>query len=428
MKRRILFGGFMTVAVAATPFAWGAAAGAKIAAGDVKSSVVPARPGSCAGVPSAVPATGQTDCFDERGALIPCHGTAQDGELQRGVTAHPRFTDNRDGTVRDNLTGLVWLKDAGCVGFLRWNDALTAARSLAAGACALTDGSAAGDWRLPNLRELQSLLDFGRTSPALPAGHPFSNVQLTDYQQLAYYWTSTTPPFVPVAAWNVGFGSGEPGWDSKRSAARAVWPVRSDRDEGRPVLDARHLPCGNPANDAGVPSAVQKTGQTTCFDGFGNTTACAGTSQDGELRQGASIEPRFTDEGDGTVKDNLTGLIWLKDSGCLGRYSFTGALAIAGTLADGTCELTDGSAAGDWRLPNVKELQSLIDYGRSAPPLPPDHPFTQVWNYHYWSSTSLASSADRGWFVNFLGGYLGFDDKLNEFYAWPVRSAGTRSP
>ena len=76
--------------------------------------------------------------------------------------------------------------------------------------------------------------------------------------------------------------------------------------------------------------------------------------------------PRFTDNGNGTVTDNLTGLIWLKNASCYGQMPWTNALNVANALASGSCGLTDGSIAGAWRLPNVREMQSLIDYGRST--------------------------------------------------------------
>jgi hypothetical protein len=61
----------------------------------------------------ALPETGQTTCYDTEGDVIPCAGTGQDGDIQAGVAwPDPRFRDNGDGTVTDNLTGLMWLKDA----------------------------------------------------------------------------------------------------------------------------------------------------------------------------------------------------------------------------------------------------------------------------------------------------------------------------
>ena len=64
-----------------------------------------------------LPQTGQTKCYDTNGNQIPCAGTGQDGEIQAGVAwPNPRFTDNGNGTVTDNLTGLMWTKDANPVG------------------------------------------------------------------------------------------------------------------------------------------------------------------------------------------------------------------------------------------------------------------------------------------------------------------------
>jgi hypothetical protein len=136
------------------------------------------------GAPAPVEVTGQTTCYGASGVVIPCLDTGQDGDIQAGVPfPSPRFTDNGDSTVTDNLTNLIWLKNANCFpgffGFgLQWEDqaggqhALNAANTLASGSCGLTDGSAAGDWRLPNVKELQSLIDFGNVNPALPRGRP----------------------------------------------------------------------------------------------------------------------------------------------------------------------------------------------------------------------------------------------------------------
>jgi hypothetical protein len=143
--------------------------------------------------------TGQNGCWDESGVPIACAGTGQDGEYEKGVSVAPRFMDNADGTVTDNLTGLIWLQDADCFGQQDWITALSNANTLASASdsCTpdLTDSSVAGDWRLPNIKELQSLLDYGESEPALPAGHPFAGVQLD------YYWSSTTAAGIPDNAW-----------------------------------------------------------------------------------------------------------------------------------------------------------------------------------------------------------------------------------
>ena len=77
--------------------------------------------------------------------------------------------------------------------------ALNDANTLNSGECGLTDGSVQGNWRLPNVRELQSLIDYGRYQPALPSGHPFIGVRS------AYYWTSTTYAGSSSYAWRVGW-------------------------------------------------------------------------------------------------------------------------------------------------------------------------------------------------------------------------------
>ncbi len=171
----------------------------------------------------------------------------------------------------------------------------------------------------------------------------------------------------------------------------------------------------------GSPAPVVRTGQTGCWDASGTPISCAGTGQDGELVKGVSVSPRFTDNADGTVKDNLTGLIWLKNANCFGPRNWTTALTDANTLASGACGLTDGSVAGNWRLPNVKELPSLLDYGRFDPALPLGHPFSGVQPNVYWSSSSTASSPNYAWDVFFNSGLVFQDNKNSSYYVWPVR-------
>jgi hypothetical protein len=178
--------------------------------------------------PAPVPQNGQTQCWDAAGTEIPCDGTGQDGDLQEGIPfPSPRFTDRGDGTVRDNLTGLSWLTDANCFGPQTWETALQAATTMhdtgtpdPGDDCGLMDGSVPGDWRLPNIRELQSLIDFGHTNPGLPSGHPFSGVQSI------YYWSSTTDAVHLDQAWVILLNSGGIGDISKVSTTQGGWPVR----------------------------------------------------------------------------------------------------------------------------------------------------------------------------------------------------------
>jgi len=160
---------------------------------------------------SGVPRTGQKISY----------GPGDDGALQKGVPwPSPRFTDNADGTVTDHLTGLIWLKNANVFGGKKnWVTALTDCNSLAASGT-LTDGSAAGDWRLPNRRELFSLIDDSNFDLVLPTGHPFIDVK-------GDYWSSTTlvPAAVMEFAWVVNMSNGYVFTQSKGNELY-VWPVR----------------------------------------------------------------------------------------------------------------------------------------------------------------------------------------------------------
>jgi hypothetical protein len=168
--------------------------------------VIPAMRGKYAPVPK----TGQTTSY----------GTRDDGALQKGVAwPTPRFTDNSNGTVTDNLTGLIWMKNANAFDQRTWADALSDANGMKSGDAGLTDGSQAGDWRLPNIRELESLIDNGRYDPALPAGHPFTNVQPF------IYWSSTTNEHITTYAWGVDIRSTQVD-DYGKSFDYYVWCVR----------------------------------------------------------------------------------------------------------------------------------------------------------------------------------------------------------
>ncbi len=151
------------------------------------------------------------------------YATGDDGNFKYGaVVIGSRFTDNGNGTVTDNLTSLIWLQNANCIGAQTWANALAQANGLANGACGggLTDGSAAGDWRLPNRNELKALIDYSKHSPALPAGNPFTNVQSN------YYWSSSTYAPNTAFAWGVNMNDGPVGSGFFKSASYYVWPVR----------------------------------------------------------------------------------------------------------------------------------------------------------------------------------------------------------
>jgi len=117
--------------------------------------------------------------------------------------------DNGNGTVTVN--GLVWLKDARCLGAMDWNDAMTLPKSLAHGQCGLSDNSKPGDWRLPTIVELRDIYS---------AKGQFKAVQAY------YYWSSSTYARNTTLAWYVGVGSGYVGYGLKDDL-NYVWPVRA---------------------------------------------------------------------------------------------------------------------------------------------------------------------------------------------------------
>jgi hypothetical protein len=164
------------------------------------------------------------------------------------------------------------------------------------------------------------------------------------------------------------------------------------------------------------PAPAQKTGQITLYE----------TGDDGDLKKGmAWPDPRFVDNGDGTVTDKLNGLFWLKNASCFGASTWSQAISDCSGLASGACSFTDGSSPGEWRLPNIDELLSLIDRSQTAPALPSGTPFVDAQAdaqaSNYWSSTSSSSNTDSAWFVFFADGYSDFNPKATASYVWPVR-------
>lgn len=341
--------------------------------------------------------TGAIKCWDTEGYEIDCKGSGQDAEVQSGAPAvDPRFTDNYDGSVTDNLTNLIWLKDADSFGEVEWKDALDKSRALAHGAAGLTDNSKKGDWRLANIRELLSLIDYGQADPILPKGHPFQNVRS------AIYWTSTTLAPAPKLAWMMTLGIGPTVFVVKNTPAR-MWPVR------------------------GTSTRVPQSGQENAWNTDGDLLSSeTGTGQDGEMRAGVplpSAAQRFDDRRNGTIRDQLTGLVWLKNADVFGFKTWSHALACCRALEQGDYGLADGSQAGDWRLPNIREIESLVDYGQAGPCLPKNHPFENVRPSSYWTSTTVASGPTEAMFIILGVGPSIFENKEHQFFVWPVRNS-----
>ena len=147
-----------------------------------------------------------------------------DGALQIGVAwPDPRFTDNSDGTITDNLTGLTWMQNSNCWGTLNWSAGFVQIANLNSGTATCADYSGSDtDWRMPNQHELDSLVDFGQSSPALPTGHLFSSVQSS-------YWSSSIDAGDVTSAWLVNLGSYGQSSTKTQSDRYTIWPVRGGR-------------------------------------------------------------------------------------------------------------------------------------------------------------------------------------------------------
>jgi len=134
---------------------------------------------------------------------------------------------------------------------------------------------------------------------------------------------------------------------------------------------------------------------------------------------GGSASASLHDNGDGTVTDTETGLMWQKfevdenNDGSADTMTWAAALSY--------CENSGLAGYDDWRLPDRNELQSLVDYSRFNPCLDKTY-FPGVLSSFYWSSTTNAYSTDYAWRVSFSNGYVSYYDKSNNYYVRAVRS------
>ena len=180
-----------------------------------------------------------------------------------------------------------------------------------------------------------------------------------------------------------------------KSYSLYVWPVRSGQ-------------LNNP--DPLYPANLWQTGQKTLY----------ATGDDGDLEKGVFWPvPRFTDQGNDTITDNLTGLMWTKNANLAGAPKFWQE------ALDYVKSINSGAGLGgyhDWRLPNRKELFSLIDHSKWDSALPASHPFQNVPTGSHWSSTTYASYTVYAWVVTLWDGFVIYYDKSFGSYVWPVRS------
>mgnify|MGYP002640941658 FL=1 len=328
--------------------------------------------------------TGQTIFYDNQSEI----SEPQPGESFYGqdasITGHqPDYTDNGDGTVTDNVTGLMWQQSADLTGdgIINIDDKLSQAEALAGADTFSLAGYS--DWRLPSIKEAYSLFMFSGEDP--------SGYQGTDTEGLI--------PFINTDFFDVDYG---------------------DTDAGERIIDGQFASStvyvGTTMNDDSTMFGVNFVDGRIKGYPMG---PMPGQTEDKQFyvlyvrgNEAYGIND-FTDNGDATVSDEATGLMWMQVDSQAGM-DWEAALAWAQTKNE---ESYLGHS--DWRLPNTKELHSILDYTRSpqttnSAAINPVFSCTtisdegQSENYpFYWSSSTHANMQNGAW-----GAYVCFGEAL----------------
>lgn len=325
--------------------------------------------------------TGLKSCFDAYGREVSCSGSGQDAEFGVGrEIPRPRFVHAGQGTVRDEYTRLLWPADADVSDFpLSWTESLQMIESFNR-----EEYLGRSDWRMPDRRELRSLIDHEQRMPALPRNSPFSGIRES------WYWTGTSSAMFPDYAWYIHFAGG-----------RMFWGRKDQQAFCRPV-------CGG--SDRILP-----TGQSGCFDDKGSAVDCSGiyALADGMVPVNWEFRFRKTPLG---IEDGLTGLLWY-------ARPFYGGREMKWQEALDAVSYLNSSGKESWRMPNINELESLVDCSRHSPALPSDFSGQEVREV-YWSSSTSGFEFDWAFALYLYKGAVGVGHKATAEYAlWPVADA-----
>lgn len=147
-----------------------------------------------------------------------------------------------------------------------------------------------------------------------------------------------------------------------------------------------------------------KTGQTGCWNSAGTSVTCTGTNQDGETQTGADAD-FTTNTSDNTVTDNVNSLLWHNTA-----TPTTQNYATASSL----CE-NSSIGSSTWRLPDISELEMIVNYGKSSAPYLFDS-FTNYASGAYWTSRESYGTDNYFWTINFSTGTQGTEIKDNYNY------------
>lgn len=301
--------------------------------------------------------TDQIFCYGTDGQAIPCDGSGQDAAFAKPLMHRRPHRFQAAGPVVED----TW------TGAVWSRDADPAQFPLTwreaqafVAEMAARRAHGYGDWQLPSRRLLFSLVSHQRINPAVPRGHPFENIFDS------YYWTGQTCRRLPDQAWYLHLGGGRI-YRGMKHGSYMVWPV---------------CPAPTSRSEVSLPPGSQ----------------------------------RFTVDGD-TVRDTETGLMWTTAAGLDGRrLTWQAALA---TVADFNRQKPGGY--NDWRLPNIRELESLVDLDAHSPALPDGHLFANV-QEGYWSSTTSVYEPRYAWVLYSMDGAVGVGFKPRaEFFVWPMR-------
>ncbi len=324
--------------------------------------------------------TGQDQCFSDSGAMIcPGSGQAFFGQDAQNAGNQPSYARSADGlTVYDNVTGLTWVQnpDLNGDGAVNTGDKLTYSQAQAYVDTVNAQGLGGfSDWRLPTIKQLYSLIDFRGTDPP---------VEGTNIAGLI--------PFIDTAYFGFGYGDTSAGdriIDSQWVTS-TLYAANNGQMFGVNFADGRIKGYGMTTPDPRQPEKTFYVRLCRGDPGYGNNS--------------------FVNNGDGTITDNATGLMWTQVDNGQG-VSWAAALAWASQK-----NAENYLGYSDWRLPDAKELHSIVDYTRSpdttgSAAIDPVFQASEIVNMagqmdypFYWSGTSHLSfngRGDRGVYIAF---------------------------